>query len=232
MANKRQAKKNAKKQSAKSTLKKRRGRKPLTQQQAHAKTLAIRMNARLKLLENNNIKGPAYMRTERLILSASKSFMVREKNGKVRFRTDISRLTPEQLFQFERELKQLLRYESSKPSKYSKQLASAQEKFNANYGTNYDIKEIEHIMTIGKDKLSSQMYGSDSIATIMTQIDATELTDSQINEFLIAADGKPLGVIEEFIDMTQMSDTEFTESEYSDEYDSVFEMVIDLMKKE
>jgi len=243
MANRRQAKKMMKtKASSGQVLGKSRairGRKPLTQKQAHVKTLAERLNARLKLLEKNKIKGPAYKRIERLIMSASKSFMVKEKDGKPRFRTDVSKLSKEELSGLEKELNALNRYESSKPSKYKKSLTKASETFNENYGTDFDINEIEHMMTLAKGKLTDSIYGSEVVADVMIKAYNTDLTDEQLDKlFTVANDKKVLTTeLEDYIDMTQMSDTELDNineervKEGESVFSSAYEMVLDLMSR-
>ena len=165
---------------------------------AGIQSLAKVANQRLRQLEKSNkaTSSPAYKYIERLAFDASKtkgtgtvkySFIGETKWGEIKFNTATTKMSQSQLREEFSFLQRFLNTKTSTVSGVKKNIEKSYEKFKEQYekatGTTLGDSSIE-LWGDALFKHFSEIYGSDEAENFMQQIDANDLSRSEVHDIL------------------------------------------------
>ena len=160
-------------------------------------------NTRIARLESSNTKfSPAYSSIEALALFNVDNIFTTSKSGHIKFRTDITKLSKEQLKTISRSVKDFNEKKSSQLKNVKKALTKANETFKKKHpDEQITFNDLRRAYANAKAEEIKKLYGSDTVVNIAkkAQYGDDKFIESLINHIDISTDdyGKPNHTIQQ-----------------------------------
>lgn len=180
-------------------------------------SMVKRANQRFRQLEKSNMTYSSAYKYMLNQLKAGRQYLTTDSKGRIKFRTDVSRLKKQNVTSFNALVKNVetfLNTNTSTVKGVKKQYEKAFESFKKSHNVkqNYTYEEFSELFQSSAIQQAMGVYGSDVVIEIYEK-NIDELSLNEIERILTANNGKPISNIEDdllnYLDFKNETDNNF-----------------------
>lgn len=180
-------------------------------------SMVKRANQRFRQLEKSNLTYSSAYKYMLNQLKSGRQYLTTDSKGRIKFRTDVSRLKKQNVTSFNALVKNVETFLNANTStvkgvknQYNKAFESFKKSHNVNQ--NYTYEEFSELFQSSAIQQAMGVYGSDVVIEIYEK-NIDELSLNEIERILTANNGKPISNIEEdllnYLDFKNETDNNF-----------------------